>query len=111
MREFEDHFDQLSRNIVYVATSENFALASSASHCEALVGIGHEIILNPTHDPRCETGKEASHLRGKCNQAVHQGVIVSEYIEPNITLEKNMEDLGETWVKGREGVLKFICTM
>lgn len=103
MSEFHDHFESRSQNIIYVATSEAFAFKSLEIHCEALIGIGHEIILDPTHDPRSDNGKDASHLRGKCNQATRHDVVVHEYLESDTALEQAMDKLGETWVKDRAG--------
>lgn len=102
-KEFHQQFEADARNIIYVATTKAFAEDSLQANCEAAIGIGQEIILDPTHDPRAEKGDRASLLRGKCNQATRHHVTIHEYTDSDPALEKAMEAVGDSWVKGREG--------
>lgn len=103
IKDFHDHFESKVKNIIYIAASEAFTQGSLHSRCGAAIGIGHEIILNPSKDPRQETGYRASLLRRNCKKAIRNEVEIFEYIHENTAIEKAIIALGESWVQHREG--------
>lgn len=100
---FHQHFEGTAKNIIYVAATEQFTQGSLGSGCGAAIGIGREIILDPTKDPRQETGYRASLLRRNCKQAIKRGTTIHEYTDADSQLEKTMIALGESWSKRRKG--------
>lgn len=105
---FHDHFQDSVKNIIYVAATEKFTQSSLETHCNAAIGIGREIILDPTRDPRAESGNKASLLRRNCKQAIKHGVSVCEYTEQDPALEQTMNELGEAWSKNRQGLQVYL---
>ena len=84
IKELPIHFmnivQQDKKKIIYIRTSsEQFAQLSLNNFCKAAIEFGSEVILNPMLDPMQKTGKKASLLRNKYNQAMRDGIIVEEY--------------------------------
>lgn len=104
---FYTQFHDTVNNIIYVSSSQDFTDLSLKTNFKAAIGVGYEIILDPTHDPREGTGKKASLLRGKYNQAVRYGVTVHEYTEYDADVEEAINNVGETWIKSRKGLQMY----
>lgn len=100
---FNDNFRNKVKNIIYVTTSEQFTNWSLQHHYKAAIGICHEIILNPTVDPRIGTGEKAALLRRKYNQAARCNVVVHEYTGNDPEIEATIERIGKTWIENRQG--------
>lgn len=91
------------KNIIYMAATERFMQGSLNHHCEAAIGIGQEIILDPTKDPRKETGYRASLLRRNCKGALRNNVQIDEYKDNDNAVEQKIEAVGEAWLNNRQG--------
>lgn len=100
---FHKQFKSQTNNIIYVAASEKFMEWALQNSCQAAINIGNEIILDPTHDPRNESGTKASLLRGKYNQAVRNKVHVHEYCGNDAATEQAIEAVGSAWINARKG--------
>ena len=100
---FHAEFANKVNNIIYVAASEAFTNWSLQGLCKAAISFGHEVIIDPSNDPRIGSGEKAALLRRKCNQAARQGVQIYEYTEYNAELEKAIEAVGQSWIKNRKG--------
>ncbi len=100
---FHAEFEKTVKNIIYVAASERFTNWSLQKACKAAISFGHELIIDPSHDPRIGSGEKAALLRRKCNQAARQGVQICEYIAYNAEQEKMIEAIGQSWIKNRKG--------
>lgn len=103
IHQFHNHFIDSVNNIIYVAVTETFTQNSLGHQCEAAISIGQEMVLDPTKDPRAQTGEKASLLRRNCKQAIKHQITVHEYTEQDPALEKRMNDLGESWSQNRQG--------
>lgn len=97
------HFEPHVENIIYVSASKALTEDALIAHCDAAIGFGEEIILNPTKDPRKETGDRASLLRRNCKQAIRHDVEISEYTHQNPAIERSIAQLGEAWANRRHG--------
>lgn len=102
-REFHDHFKDSARNIIYVATTEQFTKESLEQTCEAAINIGQEMVIDPTQDPRNNSGEKASLLRRNCKKALQHEITIHEYREEDSELEKIMNGLGDSWSQHRQG--------
>lgn len=92
------------KNIIYVSTSEDFAKwAFENQFAKAFIEFGREIYLDPHDDPKAKTGVRACLVRRKVQHALKENVSVIEYISSNPELEKEMETVGEKWLKARKG--------
>jgi lysylphosphatidylglycerol synthetase-like protein (DUF2156 family) len=103
IRAFHDAFEDKVANILYIAVSEPFTNWSLEHTCKSAMSIGHEIIIDPSHDPRIGSGEKAAQLRRKCKQATRIGIQAHEYTAYDPAIETMMETLGETWLKNRKG--------
>lgn len=54
-------------------------------------------------DPMQKTGKKASLLRNKYNQAMRDGIIVEEYSQYDEHIEEEMQKIRESWLNNRKG--------
>lgn len=97
-------YERKIRNIIYVIASEPFARWAIQNSCAALVEFGQEIILDPHDDPKAKTGVHASLVRRKVRHAQKEQVVVEEYIGDNSELERQLEDVGAAWLRGRKGL-------
>lgn len=89
---------------IYVTTSEQFSKWSLGKYNEALVEFGEELILDPTtEDPRVRHGTHASLVRRKVRHAQHEGTNVYELTTHDPLLEQALEQVAQTWLKGRRG--------
>jgi lysylphosphatidylglycerol synthetase-like protein (DUF2156 family) len=88
-------------NVAYIGTSKEFSHWAVENHCKVLLEICEEQIFDPQHDPT--SGNKGHKLRYKVNHAIHLGIKVQEYLTADEQLEKSIQAMGDTWVKGRKG--------
>jgi lysylphosphatidylglycerol synthetase-like protein (DUF2156 family) len=92
------------KNIIYIATSEEFARwALKNQFAGAFIEFGRELFLDPHDDPKAKTGGHACLVRRKVQHALKENVSVVEYVPSNLDLEKEMEEVGEKWLRSRKG--------
>ncbi|CAF23655.1 phosphatidylglycerol lysyltransferase domain-containing protein [Candidatus Protochlamydia amoebophila] len=96
------------KNIIYVITTEKFCKWAMENVCHASVEFGHELFMDPHDDPRAKTGVNASLVRRKVRHAQKEAVVVEEYIIPNLSLEAQIEEVAQKWLKGRRGPQIYI---
>jgi lysylphosphatidylglycerol synthetase-like protein (DUF2156 family) len=100
---FHNQFKDSVKNIIYLATTKKFTHEALEHECEAALSIGQEMIIDPTQDPRAQSGDKASTLRRNCKKAVQHEITVHEYTDQDPALEKMMNSLGESWSQHRQG--------
>lgn len=96
------HFcEERKLSIVYISVSESFAKWAVTHTCKVLMEIGEEVILDPLCNP--SEGPGGRRLRYKINHALNAGLIVEEYTEKNVELEKAIQGVCDSWLKSRQG--------
>ncbi len=100
---FHNQANQKKRPIIYVTASERFAKWSIQHECQGLIEFGEELFLDPHDDPRARTGVNASLVRRKVRHAEKEGVVTTEYLTHDLELEKEIENVGNAWLKSRKG--------
>jgi lysylphosphatidylglycerol synthetase-like protein (DUF2156 family) len=103
MRAFHAFCSAQDKNVIYIATSEQFMKWSMNRYCSSAIECGVEVILNPTIDPTNKTGKKASLLRNKYNQSIRDGIQVKEYDGYDEQLEEAMQEVRDSWLQNRKG--------
>jgi lysylphosphatidylglycerol synthetase-like protein (DUF2156 family) len=103
VKAFHEFCEQSNLSIIYITASQTFADLSMNKTCHGLVQFGHEVIMDPYHDPRALTGDHASLVRRKVRHAEHENVLCIEYVRPDAKIEKEMEEVAAIWLKARSG--------
>lgn len=103
---FHHYCQEAGLNVVYVIVSKPFT-KSIPSGC--FIQFGHKLILDPEDDPLKKTGSNAQLLRKKVKHASKAGLIVSEYFGGDPALEKEMEQIGHSWLQARHGPQIYIA--
>lgn len=86
-------------NVIYVIVSEKFARWARQSHCNILIEVCEELIINPEEDPCLES----SRMRHKVSRAIKKGLTVHEYIPFNEEIENALKEVGVKWEKAIKG--------
>lgn len=111
VRAFHEYCKKTGWSIIYVIVSEEFVCwAKKHLECAALE-FGEENFIDPHDDPRAKTGTRASLVRRKVRHAQKEGTAAQEYLLPNDALEKAIEQVGEEWLKNRQGTQLYISTI
>lgn len=106
---FHQFCAQTGKDIVYIAARKPFtSWARDNNLCGTSIEFGVELTINPQNDPRKQTGSNAQLLRGKTQQAARSGITVHEYLENNLILEKQIEEVAAAWLAGRKGPQVYI---
>lgn len=103
---FDAYCKSQGKKAIYVCVSAQFANWALENICSTLIKIGNEFILDPCIDPR--TGHEGRLLRKKENHARRSGITVHEYLMQNTELEKSLQDMITSWLRGRHGPQLFM---
>lgn len=105
VRAFHAHCKKEGLSWIYIMTTEPFARwAIQENMCKVMVEFGEELVMDPHDDPRKHTGDYASLVRRKVRHALKEGTTVHEYLNPDPDLEKEIENVGTLWLKGRQGL-------
>lgn len=107
-RIFHQHCKEQGKTVVYTCISKTFAQWAIKNQYGPLIGFGHEIILDPTFDPKQSKGKHASLLRNKYNQCVRDGIVVKEYTGNDPELEQKLIDVTNVWLQSRKGAQAYL---
>ncbi len=101
---FHEFCNEQNKTIIYIAASEKFmkSILERKENWSAFE-LCHEIIVDPSQDPKARTGSHASLLRNKYNQAIRNGVTVKEYMGFDQELEKKLEQASALWLANRKG--------
>lgn len=100
---FHRYMEDQGNTVVYIAVSQDYAYWAIEHVCNTLVEFGEELTLDPSCDPRKNTGTHGSLVRRKVKQAVREGVTVHEHLTCDPIIERAMEGVGEEWLKSRKG--------
>lgn len=88
-------------NYIYTLVDEPFARWALSHDCHMLIEVGEEVILDLHIDPMKTKGNLK--LRNKVNHAAHEGLKVQEYIPFDSPIENEIIQVGEEWLKDRQG--------
>lgn len=83
--------------IVYLLVSYSFAQWGISNECQTLIQVGEKLIMNPTKFQKRQK------LRWKINQSIQNGVVIKEYKNFDPTLENQMKNTTEIWLKSKNG--------
>lgn len=100
---FHEYCEKQGKNIVYIASSEEFMNIITNYRKYAAIEVGKEIILDPSADLISQKGKDASSLRNKYNQFNRSDINIHEYLDYDETLEKQMQETAIEWSNSRIG--------
>jgi lysylphosphatidylglycerol synthetase-like protein (DUF2156 family) len=90
--------------VIYLIVSEEFARwLFQNRYAKVMIEYGEELILDPHDDPRKKEGVYASLVRRKTRHALHENVVVHEYIPFADEIEKEIIQVGEKWLEARKG--------
>lgn len=102
-RAFKRYCLEKNWNSIYIIASKDFADQYRAEEDVALFKYGEELYLDPHDNPINKTGVHASLVRRKTRHATREGVTIQEYSGSDEEVEKQIEQVGLSWLKGREG--------
>jgi len=109
VQEFYAYCKSKNKTVVYVAVSEQFVNWSFTQGRFSALEIGHEIILDPSQDPKALSGNYANLLRRKYNHSIKNGITVKEYLGDDPAVEKAIEQVGVDWLAARKGPQIYIA--
>ena len=95
--------------VVYLIASEEFANWASQCLTSKLIEFGTTFTLNPCDNPIKLSNSKSALLRKKVKRAQHEGILISEYLGDNASIEKTLEDVATAWQKGRKGPQIYLC--
>ncbi|MCX6991130.1 MAG: phosphatidylglycerol lysyltransferase domain-containing protein [Chlamydiae bacterium] len=98
---FKEFCKQKNLPIIYVTVSESFAIKAFSVISGSLIEVVDELILDPQNDPKI--GSKGRLLRGKVSQGIRFGLTAHEYTSYNERVEEELEEVGRSWLKAREG--------
>lgn len=93
---------------IYVIAREEFVQETMGSLNQAYVQFGEILSLNPQDDPRKKTGRNARVLRNKIAHAQKEKVVVEEYVEFDEKIEKEIEEVANSWLDSRKGFQVYL---
>ncbi len=97
-------------DIVYAIVSESFANSNIPKDKKRiLIPFGSKLFLNPSDNPLQRSGSKAVLVRKKVKHAINDKVVINEYLTPDESLEKSMENLGIQWSQSRNGPQVYIA--
>lgn len=98
---FKAHCETLGWGMIYVTASLKFADIAMKSLSGSVMEAAEELFCDPSHDPL--RGAKGRLLRGKVRQALRHGLVIEEYLDRDPLLEKQIEDVGVSWLASRKG--------
>lgn len=96
-------------HIVYLIVSKDFANIALEQHKGVLIQVGDKLLLDPHDNPSKKTGSKAVLLRKKIKHASKEGTTVAEYTNEDSALEREIENLGKSWLQSRHGPQVYIA--
>lgn len=107
IREFHNYARAKFKGVVYALASSGFMQIALDHGIRSAFQVGHELILDPTHNVLLENGSRVRKLRNKFNHAKGKGIILSEYPGNDPVLEKKLEKVISRWLAHRTGVQSY----
>lgn len=105
-RAFHHYCENNNWRVVYVTASQTFSKWAINNTCSSLIEAGEELVLDPHHNPR--SGIKGRGLRNKVNNSLRAGIIIKEYLGGNEQLERQLEEVGESWLQARHGLQIYL---
>lgn len=109
IKAFRSFCEEKHLNIVYIIISKDFADIALEQHKGVLIQFGNKLVLNPHDNPSKKTGSQAVLLRKKVKHALKAGITVTEYKNEDLAFEKEIENIGNSWLQSRKGPQVFIA--
>lgn len=83
--------------VIYFLASDSFAHWAINHGCHSLIQVGKELILDPA------IFQKKQKVRWKINQSVQHGVVIKEYRDFDLLIEKEMQNTIDAWLKSKQG--------
>lgn len=101
---FENYCKMNNLQTLYVIASPSFCKNILTKYGYSIfIEIGEVPYLDPMENPFDHTGTKGSLIRRKVRHATKDGVTVEEYTSFDRELEREIEKVGEAWLKKRQG--------
>lgn len=97
---FHEYCKDKNLNVAYMLASEEFSRWAVNNICNVLIEVGEELVFDPHYDPLAGPRNK---LRNKVNHAQHLGLTIEEYIPHDITIERELQEVGNKWLRSRRG--------
>jgi len=98
---FNEFCQKKNLNVIYIIASETFSTWAIKHVSKVLIEVGEEIVFLPEIDPTI--GPQGNRLRNYIHHASSLGLEVKEYLPINEEIEKQINNLQDTWQKSRKG--------
>lgn len=108
VKAFQKFCQESQTRIVYLGVSKEFTQQVLEHDIGVAMEFGEELTIDPHHDPRLKKGGHASLVRQKIRHALKEDVSAREYREKDAQLEEAMNQVGEDWLKARQGPQVYI---
>lgn len=95
--------------VIYVTATENFTRQAFGKVSLSIVELTDELYCNPQIDSKA--GSKGRLFRGKVKQAKRAFVTTHEYIEHDVQLEREIQDVGKGWLERRKGPQIFLAAV
>lgn len=106
---FEEYCHAEGLGVVYTIISEEFASQVRTPPGGVLIQFGEQLLIDPSYDPKTQTGSKAVLVRKKIKRAASEGVVIHEYTGNDPKLEREIEQIAESWLQSRHGMQVFIA--
>ena len=106
---FHDFCANKKFDVIYIMTSEDFALWAQQKLTPVLIEFGTTLFLNPADNPYHHPGSPSKALRKKVHNCLHKGVTVKEYRGNDIDIETAIDDIVSFWKNARKGPQIHLC--
>lgn len=91
------------KRLIYLAVSHAFIQWAIQNGLKIAIEFGEELVLDPHHDPRAQTGGHASLVRQKVRHALKENLMAMEYRDHDANLENAMKQISQAWLRARHG--------
>ena len=106
---FHDFCANEQLDVIYIMTSEDFALWAQQKLTPVLIEFGATLFLNPADNPYHHPGSQSKALRKKVHNCLHKGVTIKEYKGDDIRIETAITEIVNTWKNARKGPQIHLC--
>lgn len=106
---FQEACAKKNIGVVYIMATKEFSDWASIHLSATNIEWGEMYICDPINNPLNGKGSKACLVRKKVKHALNDGVVVKEYSGENPEIEKQIEAVGEAWLKRRYGAQIYLC--
>ena len=108
---FQEECTQKNIGVVYIMASKEFTDWASTHLSATTIEWGEVYICDPTNNPLNGKGSKACLVRKKVKHALNGGVVVTEYTGADQAKAKEIEAVGEAWLKRRYGAQIYLSQL